>query len=61
MSPTTVADATETEMIRRIADMSHLSRGEPSPPSTLTSAVAHVTIEVDVANEPTEFPIGISP
>ena len=30
-SPITVAEATGTETTRRIADMSHLSRGEPSP------------------------------
>jgi hypothetical protein len=29
MSPITVAEATETEMIRRIADMSHLSNARP--------------------------------
>jgi hypothetical protein len=29
-SPTAVADATDIETIRRIADMSHLSKGEPS-------------------------------
>ncbi|MFZ0905971.1 MAG: hypothetical protein WAN71_19295 [Mycobacterium sp.] len=28
--PITVADATDIETIRRIADMSHLSKGEPS-------------------------------
>jgi hypothetical protein len=30
MTPTAVADATDIATIRRIADMSHLSRGEPS-------------------------------
>ncbi len=30
MSPIAVADATDIETIRRIADISHLSRGEPS-------------------------------
>ena len=30
MSPMTVAEATETEMIRRIAAISHLSKDEPS-------------------------------
>jgi hypothetical protein len=29
-SPRAVADATDIETIRRIADMSHLSKGEPS-------------------------------
>src|SRR5580692_6703335 len=30
ISPMTVADATDIETIRRMADISHLSRGEPS-------------------------------
>jgi hypothetical protein len=35
-SPIVVADTTDIEKIRRSADMSHLSRGEPS---SLTSAI----------------------
>jgi hypothetical protein len=65
MSPTTVTAATDTERVRRIADMSHLSRGRAvavSPPwITLTSEVAHVTIEADAAVETSVFSIGMDP
>jgi hypothetical protein len=65
MSPTTVAAATDTERVRRIADMSHLSRGRAVAVSprwiTLTSEVAHVTIESDAAVETSVFSIGMDP
>jgi hypothetical protein len=61
MSPITVAEATDTETIRRNADISHLSRDEPSLWNTLTSAVAHVTIEADVTIRAVAVSIGTHP